>query len=408
MKVWSRGGAAAFLFATIAVPATAIAADSSFVSQHTRRSTAFVSARVDDRSQAVGAGVIIAVSPNVIVLTARHLAGRKNLALHTYSGEDLRIVAEYEVADRDLALIVASGPCTGCEAAETADAVTIGEPIHVWGNPQGRPYTLSAGSVVDLHPNLPGFATNGRFALACDTCDVGDSGAGVFDQRGRLLGIVTEGWDGLSGTRKRVIAEPANQAAAHLPLAYIAQTGPPPSAPIGGDLARSTAREPLRNEAARRTVGLRRDDAICGDSNGAANALALDVNGPQFSQTSRLQAESRREAKNAAREVLQDCRKATRYTQHDGEVIAMQTVRRGSTGQAVWALQYLLSEVGNAIPDDGVFGAETEAAVKGFQSAHGLTADGIAGPRTWSALKSAFSAAHPSRDFPDVMQNDDS
>jgi S1-C subfamily serine protease len=211
------------------LPGIALAGgDASSVSLHTKRSTAYITARVSDRSEAVGAGVIIAVSPNVIVLTARHLAARKNLALRTYGGELLRIVAEYEVADRDLALIIASGPCIACEAAETADAITVGEPIHVWGNPQGNRYVLSAGTVVDLHPSLPGFATNGRFALACESCDAGDSGGGVFDDRGRLLGIVTEGWDGLNAGEKRVIAEPANHALAHVPLEYVARSAETP------------------------------------------------------------------------------------------------------------------------------------------------------------------------------------
>lgn len=38
-------------------------------------------------------------------------------------------------------------------------------------------------------------------------------------------------------------------------------------------------------------------------------------------------------------------------------------------------------------PASGFFGARTVAAVKRFQSAHGLPMVGVVGPRTWAALR---------------------
>jgi peptidoglycan hydrolase-like protein with peptidoglycan-binding domain len=56
-------------------------------------------------------------------------------------------------------------------------------------------------------------------------------------------------------------------------------------------------------------------------------------------------------------------------------------LKRGSTGQAVTAIQGKLGQV-----VDGKFGPQTETAVKAFQIAQKLTVDGIVGPNTWSRL----------------------
>jgi putative chitinase len=61
-------------------------------------------------------------------------------------------------------------------------------------------------------------------------------------------------------------------------------------------------------------------------------------------------------------------------------------LRRGSTGEEVTRLQQLLRGRGFQIGIEGEFGAATELAVTRFQSDCGLGADGIVGPRTWSAL----------------------
>jgi len=56
-------------------------------------------------------------------------------------------------------------------------------------------------------------------------------------------------------------------------------------------------------------------------------------------------------------------------------------LRVGSTGDDVVKLQVKLG-----VDPIGKFGPKTEAAVKGWQSAHGLTPDGIVGDATWSKL----------------------
>lgn len=61
---------------------------------------------------------------------------------------------------------------------------------------------------------------------------------------------------------------------------------------------------------------------------------------------------------------------------------AHSTLRRGSTGPKVEALQKAL----NVSPADGVYGFWTVAAVKSWQEANGLEPDGVAGPKTLAKL----------------------
>jgi hypothetical protein len=63
------------------------------------------------------------------------------------------------------------------------------------------------------------------------------------------------------------------------------------------------------------------------------------------------------------------------------------TLRMGATGDQVKIMQTLLLAKVMKIDVDGNFGPETASILKKFQEAHGLVADGVAGPMTWAALK---------------------
>jgi len=62
------------------------------------------------------------------------------------------------------------------------------------------------------------------------------------------------------------------------------------------------------------------------------------------------------------------------------------TIQQGSSGEPVRTAQYLLRAHGYSLTVDGAFGAGTAGVVRSFQSAHGLSADGVVGPATWGAL----------------------
>jgi peptidoglycan hydrolase-like protein with peptidoglycan-binding domain len=68
-------------------------------------------------------------------------------------------------------------------------------------------------------------------------------------------------------------------------------------------------------------------------------------------------------------------------------VLELPVLRRGDRGDRVRQLQQRLQILGflsGAV--DGVFGSETEAAVKALQEDADITVDGIVGPTTWNAL----------------------
>ena len=60
----------------------------------------------------------------------------------------------------------------------------------------------------------------------------------------------------------------------------------------------------------------------------------------------------------------------------------------GSSGEDVKNLQLRLNEIGNYnLQTDGIYGSNTQAAVKDYQQKNGLATDGIVGTQTWSSLE---------------------
>lgn len=77
----------------------------------------------------------------------------------------------------------------------------------------------------------------------------------------------------------------------------------------------------------------------------------------------------------------------------------LNTIKKGSTGGQVAAMQAMLIGFGYDLGKygaDGDFGEISEKALKNYQSQHGLAADGICGPNTWISL---FSNAEPEKEW---------
>lgn len=80
---------------------------------------------------------------------------------------------------------------------------------------------------------------------------------------------------------------------------------------------------------------------------------------------------------------------------------SMNTLRKGDTGDAVCYLQTLLNrrQLALGLSIDGIFGPQTEGAVKDFQSDSRLVVDGIVGIKTWTALSNEAPNVMPRNKF---------
>ena len=61
-------------------------------------------------------------------------------------------------------------------------------------------------------------------------------------------------------------------------------------------------------------------------------------------------------------------------------------LRRGNSNNFVFLLQFILNQFGYNLSVDGIFGANTEKAVRDFQQKNGLSVDGLVGQNTWRTL----------------------
>lgn len=85
-----------------------------------------------------------------------------------------------------------------------------------------------------------------------------------------------------------------------------------------------------------------------------------------------------------------DTRTSTYYAYNDTSksvTTNLCNVSSGNSGQDVTDLQNALNKfAGKSLSVDGKFGANTLTAVKAFQTANGLSVDGICGKKTWTKL----------------------
>jgi hypothetical protein len=184
------------------------------------RDTAVVVIATARDKEAIGSGVIVDATPTHIrVLTARHVALFGELVIRVHgSSRRAHIVRTWP--DHDLALIDADVDLMhfgSIQSAHVGMPSGAGAPIVILGSGDTFETALLPGSIDALDPALPDGPANGRFTIACAKCAHGDSGSGIFDQEGMLIGILSAAWVTPTGKVVMLVAEPA---------AEILQAGP--------------------------------------------------------------------------------------------------------------------------------------------------------------------------------------
>jgi hypothetical protein len=174
------------------------------LAERLREQTVIVATRITPHTAYMGAGVILRTHNGFTeILTARHIiahAGRKFVIFPDRT--ERRAVRVMPSKTEDLALVyVEQVPLTDYPAVHIAeDTFATGDPFIVMGHPGAKSWTASPGLAErHLHTTL----------LFCPTCDKGDSGAGAFDRRGMLHGIVIS---------KAIMRAPSSQTGRYIKL----------------------------------------------------------------------------------------------------------------------------------------------------------------------------------------------
>jgi S1-C subfamily serine protease len=204
MRGWRAGFACVIgwlLVCLLVAPALAGSAESS-AQTSTKLQTFVVESIAGDGQAAIGSGVVVAREGDVLTLvTAAHVlhVGSPVRILDTTRRSYYDVVGIRVLPAHDLALVRVEAQLQSPPDQATFAKPLAGEPVWVWGNPGDSFWSISTGRVVSTSPHLPHKDGAARFTIACDACSFGDSGSGVFNSRGQLLGVLTSGWNEPNG-----------------------------------------------------------------------------------------------------------------------------------------------------------------------------------------------------------------
>jgi serine protease Do len=193
--------------AATATPAPATGADAELADAVARVQTSVVEVRTSGGSQ--GSGVILA--PSGLIVTNNHVI-RDGGSVSVMTSDGREVPAEVVEADprQDLAILRPQGAVgQGAELAEEPDSgLRQGDRVFAIGSPFGLQNTVTAGVVSAVGRTNP----EGVPMIQIDApINPGNSGGGLFDLRGRLVGIPTSIYGPIPGNIGIGFAVPASR-----------------------------------------------------------------------------------------------------------------------------------------------------------------------------------------------------
>ena len=135
------------------------------------------------RQEGQGSGVII--GSGRIATNCHVVQEAVTLKVHTEK-QDVDAAWIQTDPSRDICIVSAAGITAPAIAIRKLSDVRIGEPVFAVGNPLGFSLSVSSGLVSTISPYR-----NEQVIIASISLSPGSSGGGLFDTRGRLLGITT-------------------------------------------------------------------------------------------------------------------------------------------------------------------------------------------------------------------------
>lgn len=181
--------------------AAAARADDSALAQ-ARAQTFVVQVAFGPEHGEIGAGVLVDRDGDVLtIVTAAHIVTQHGTLeiLDTTRRNFYHVLNIRTLPDYDLAFIRVQAQDTFAVTPASIAPPRAGEPIWVWGHTGNAFWKLATGSVRDTSAHIPGLFGSPRITIDCAACAHGDSGSGVFDAQGQLLGIVTRAWSKKGG-----------------------------------------------------------------------------------------------------------------------------------------------------------------------------------------------------------------